>query len=111
MANRQRSRPAMVVPNEDRPTHPWWFRCPECGIWGRITQEQYEGTSSIDHTDAITGCTFHRNFDCRLLDIDKAIALAMAEHLAPKRADAAFMERLRRRVEQDKPILDRLGDS
>lgn len=103
-------RPPLVVPNEDNPDHPWWFRCPECGLWGRITQAQYEGTSSIDHTDAITGCTFHRHFDCRLLDMEGAVVEAMAKHLAPARADEAFMERLQRRIREDKPILDRLGD-
>lgn len=40
--------------------------------------------------------------------VERAISEAFSKHLAPRRADAAFMARLAKRVEEDKPILDRL---
>lgn len=41
--------------------------------------------------------------------VEQAISDALSKHLAPRRADAAFMARLARRVEEDRPILDRLA--
>ena len=40
--------------------------------------------------------------------VEQAITDAIGKHLAPARANKAFMERLGRRIEEDKPILDRL---
>lgn len=40
--------------------------------------------------------------------IEQAIFAAIGKHLAPARANTAFMERLAKRIEEDKPILDRL---
>lgn len=39
----------------------WQFRCPSCGEWGDIDDDQLHGRVSIDHTD--TGCEFHETHD------------------------------------------------
>lgn len=41
-------------------------------------------------------------------DLERRIQERMRELIAPRRNDREFMRRLRERVEQDKPILDRL---
>ena len=69
----ERISPQVRLVDPDDPDAPWSFRCPVCGVWRRIDQEQYEGTVSIDHTyyatpDEPTGCTFHENIDCRQIE-------------------------------------------
>lgn len=44
-------------------------------------------------------------------EADDAIRDALDRHLAPRRADTEFTERIRARIEQDRPILDRLADA
>jgi hypothetical protein len=51
----------------------WRFRCPVCGVWGDIDDEQLHGEVSIDHTEFVrykrddlpegTRCTFHETYD------------------------------------------------
>jgi predicted RNA-binding Zn-ribbon protein involved in translation (DUF1610 family) len=39
----------------------WKFRCPDCGKWAYIDDDQLCGRVSIDHTGE--GCTFRQNLD------------------------------------------------
>ena len=39
----------------------WVLRCPTCGVWGDIDQDQLHGRVSVDHTD--TGCSYHETHD------------------------------------------------
>jgi hypothetical protein len=48
------------------------------------------------------------------LNPDEQVAAArkqLDDHVAERRQDKAFMERLRRRGEENRPLLDRLGES
>lgn len=41
----------------------WELRCPQCGHWGEIDEDQLHGRVSTDHTHSDTNgnpiCTFH----------------------------------------------------
>lgn len=49
----------------------WELRCPGCGAWGRIDDDQLHGRVSVDHSGddapvtvyAPEGCTFHETRD------------------------------------------------
>jgi hypothetical protein len=41
----------------------WNLRCPGCGHWGEIDDDQLHGRVSVDHTDCRCGCTFHETRD------------------------------------------------
>jgi hypothetical protein len=38
------------------------LRCPGCGVWGDIDDDQRHGRVSVDHTN-MDGCTFHETRD------------------------------------------------
>lgn len=40
----------------------WKLRCPQCGRWGQIDEDQLYGRVSVDHTDP-PECTFHETRD------------------------------------------------
>lgn len=60
-------------PPNDRRTTVWKLRCPVCGVWGEIDDDQLHGRVSIDHTDFVRlksddppegfRCTFHETHD------------------------------------------------
>jgi hypothetical protein len=39
----------------------WQLRCPECGKWADLDDDQMHGRVSVDHTHE--GCTFHETRD------------------------------------------------
>lgn len=39
------------------------LRCPKCGVWGEIDDDQYEGRVSVYHD----GCDFHETHNFREL--------------------------------------------
>lgn len=39
----------------------WQLRCPACGQWADLDDDQLHGRVSMDHTD--TGCAFHATHD------------------------------------------------
>jgi len=39
----------------------WVLRCPACGAWADIDDDQFHGRVSVDHTD--TGCRYHETHD------------------------------------------------
>lgn len=46
----------------------WELRCPECGRWSGIDDDQLHGRVSVDHTGTWSplipgGCTFHETRD------------------------------------------------
>lgn len=51
----------------------WKLRCPACGVWGEIDDDQLHGRVSVDHTDYVRHrsedppegfrCTFHETHD------------------------------------------------
>jgi len=48
----------------------WQLRCPECGHWGDIDDDQLHGRVSCDHADcgvkrgeSVCSCTFHQTRD------------------------------------------------
>lgn len=76
----------------------WKLRCPQCGHWGEIDDDQLHGRVSLDHTNCgITyapsecACTWHETHDYTTVE------------------GVAFALQLAQRVVEDKPILDRLA--
>lgn len=49
-----------VVARDGRPVRQ--LRCPVCGMWGDLDDDQFHGTVSIDHSDQ-PGCTFHETIN------------------------------------------------
>jgi hypothetical protein len=39
------------------------LRCPGCGHWGEINDDQFHGRVSVDHTSCGCGCTYHETHD------------------------------------------------
>ena len=84
--------------------HIWKLRCPECGHWGDIDEDQLRGRVSLDHTNcgrdyppSECDCAWHETHDYFKV-------WAVAERFA-------FLERLRQRVIEDRPLLKRLEDN
>jgi hypothetical protein len=48
---------------EDR----WIFRCPGCGVWAYMDDDQWHGRVSVDHTvgrpEGSDPCTYHETHD------------------------------------------------
>ncbi len=36
----------------------WKLKCPTCGYWGYLDDDQFNGRVSVDHTD-YENCTYH----------------------------------------------------
>ena len=78
----------------------WKLRCPMCGHEGQIDDDQLHGRVSLDHTNcgvsyepSACQCTWHETHD----------------YWPYVRERAEFLARLRQRMAEDKPLLDRLA--
>jgi predicted DNA-binding protein len=62
----------------------------------RLPEEMAEEIAAVARTDDVP--------------VTEAVREAISNHIAARRADKAFKERLRRRLEEDREIIERLAE-
>lgn len=43
------------------------LRCPRCGVWGDLDDDQYHGQVSVYHAEVEGGCGYHETHDFSLM--------------------------------------------